>query len=181
MAIRLLRQRQRILRRVTPTGVWAVGVTAAVGLAACAPGPKSVATGAPTNRAASSPTQAAPPAAGDTMAGMPGMAAMGSGAMPSAVTLGPAARAAPAAGAGVRVGIVNFAFSPATVTVNAGQTVAWTNRDAITHTVTFSGGTIDSGAMAQGSLFSHTFTTPGTYPYICTIHPFMHGTVVVNP
>ena len=63
---------------------------------------------------------------------------------------------------------------PQTITLSGGAL-------AITHTVTFSGGTIDSGAMAQGSLFSHTFTTPGTYPYICTIHPFMHGTVVVNP
>lgn len=78
------------------------------------------------------------------------------------------------------VKITNFAFSPATVTVKAGSTVVWTNDDSIQHDVTFNGGGISSGVMNHNDTFSHTFPTPGTYHYICSIHPFMHGTVIVT-
>src|SRR5579862_2894774 len=78
------------------------------------------------------------------------------------------------------VGIKNFAFSPATITVKAGSTVVWTNDDSIQHDVTFNGGGIVSGAMNHNDTFSHTFPTAGTYHYICSIHPFMHGTVIVT-
>jgi plastocyanin len=78
------------------------------------------------------------------------------------------------------VAIKNFAFSPATVTVTAGSTVVWTNNDSIQHDVTFNGGGIVSGAMNHNDTFSHTFPTAGTYHYICSIHPFMHGTVIVT-
>jgi amicyanin len=78
------------------------------------------------------------------------------------------------------VAIKNFAFSPATITVKAGATVVWTNNDAVDHTVTFDGGSISSSDLGTNDTFSHTFLTPGTYHYICTIHPFMHGTVIVT-
>ncbi len=79
------------------------------------------------------------------------------------------------------VHIKNFAFSPATVTVKAGSTVVWTNDDGIQHDVTFDGGGIKSATLNHNDTFSHTFPTAGTYHYICSIHPFMHGTVIVTP
>jgi amicyanin len=78
------------------------------------------------------------------------------------------------------VSISGFAFGPTSATVKVGSTVTWTNNDAVDHTVTFDGKTIDSGDLNRGDTFSHTFTKPGTYHYICTIHPFMHGTVTVT-
>jgi plastocyanin len=94
---------------------------------------------------------------------------------PGAVT---GATHAPAATA--VVGIVDFAFIPAALTVKAGTTVAWTNKDTIAHTVDFMTGGISSSALNQNEQFTHTFATPGTYGYICSIHPFMHGSVTVT-
>jgi len=85
---------------------------------------------------------------------------------------------APAATADVR--IVNFAFTPAALTVKVGTTVAWTNKDATAHTVNFMTGGINSNVLNPNDRFTHTFTTPGTYDYICSIHPFMHGSVTVT-
>jgi plastocyanin len=78
----------------------------------------------------------------------------------------------------VLVRIVNFTFSPATVTIRAGQTVEWTNHDAVAHTVDLSG--VISNVLNRGDTYVQRFTAPGTYPYICSIHPFMHGTVIVT-
>ena len=78
------------------------------------------------------------------------------------------------------VAIKNFAFSPASVTVTAGSTVVWTNDDSIQHDITFDGGGIASSALNHNDTFSHTFPAAGTYHYICSIHPFMHGTVIVT-
>jgi len=78
------------------------------------------------------------------------------------------------------VGIVTFKFTPATVTIKVGGTIDWTNHDDIGHTVTFAGQGINSKVLQRNDRFSHTFDTPGTYTYICSIHPFMHGTVVVT-
>jgi amicyanin len=95
------------------------------------------------------------------------------------------AQAANAAGASTPIAtnavhITNFAFSPATITVKAGSTVVWTNDDSIQHDITFDGGGIASNDLNQNDTFSHTFPTAGTYHYICSIHPFMHGTVIVT-
>jgi plastocyanin len=78
------------------------------------------------------------------------------------------------------VDIKNFAFSPAMITVTAGSTVVWTNADSIQHDITFDGGSIASSVLNHNDTFSHTFPTAGTYQYICSIHPFMHGTVIVT-
>jgi amicyanin len=78
------------------------------------------------------------------------------------------------------VDIKNFGFSPATITVPAGSTVVWTNDDSIQHDITFNGGSIASSVLNHNDTFSHTFPTAGTYDYICSIHPFMHGTVIVT-
>lgn len=80
------------------------------------------------------------------------------------------------------VAIQNFAFSPATVTVKAGTTITWTNRDSDAHTVTaMPAGSFHSPTLNTGQSFQHTFTAPGQFDYLCTIHPFMTATVVVTP
>jgi plastocyanin len=127
------------------------------------------------------------------MAAMPGMEAMpGMAAMPPAQsTPAPSASPAPPVSGGApastvpvagqaqgQVGILNFAFTPNKITIKAGQSVRWTNEDAVAHTVDFSGHI--SNAMNRGDSYTQTFTKPGTYHYICSIHPFMHGTVVVT-
>lgn len=81
---------------------------------------------------------------------------------------------------GDQVNIDNFAFVPATLTVRAGSTVTWTNHDEEPHTVAASDGSFHSPGMGTGGTFSHTFATAGTFDYVCSIHPMMHGTVVVT-
>jgi LPXTG-motif cell wall-anchored protein len=76
--------------------------------------------------------------------------------------------------------IVDYAYSPATITVNVGDTVTWTNSGHQPHTATASNGSFDTGTLNHGQSGSHTFTTAGTFAYICSIHPYMHGTVVVR-
>ena len=114
-----------------------------------------------------------------------GASAAGTTAMPPpnapATSSGPSSAtgtATPTTTAGV--GIVNFAFSPAALTVKAGTTVVWTNKDSIAHSVNFTTGGINSKVLNQNDQFTYTFTTPGTYDYICSIHPFMHGSVIVT-
>jgi plastocyanin len=89
---------------------------------------------------------------------------------------------APAAPAGdaTAVTIKDFAFGPATATAAAGSKVTWTNNDTTAHTVTFDDGSADSGNIAPGSTFDHTFATAGTFAYHCTIHSQMKGTVTVS-
>ena len=82
--------------------------------------------------------------------------------------------------AGNTVMIQNFAFVAPSIIVRVGTTVTWTNADEDPHTVTATDGSFRSPTMINGARFSHTFTTTGTFPYMCTIHPFMHATVVVT-
>ncbi|HXS36520.1 MAG TPA: cupredoxin family copper-binding protein [Flavipsychrobacter sp.] len=88
----------------------------------------------------------------------------------------------PASGGGSAntVNINQMKFTPNSITVTAGTTVTWTNTDNMTHTVTSTTGVFNSGNLSSGNNFSFKFTTAGTYPYKCTIHPFMTGTVIVN-
>ena len=77
------------------------------------------------------------------------------------------------------VHIDNFVFVPVQLTVKVGQTVTWTNRDDIPHTVV-SDGAFKSKAMDTDEKFSYTFAKPGTYSYFCSIHPKMTCKVVVQ-
>jgi amicyanin len=86
----------------------------------------------------------------------------------------------PTAAARMDVGIINFKFTPAALTIRVGTTVVWTNKDAIAHTVNFMTGKINSNVLNRNDQFTYTFTMPGTYNYICSIHPFMHGSVTVT-
>ncbi|MGB9047449.1 MAG: cupredoxin family copper-binding protein [Pseudonocardiaceae bacterium] len=126
-----------------------------------------------------SPTAAAPQAAGSTPTvverAMPGMAMPPAGS-PTAASGQDAPVATNA------VSIQNFAFSPAIVTVKAGTTITWTNRDQDSHTVTaMPGGPFHSPTLNTAQSYQYTFTTPGRFDYLCTIHPFMTATVVVTP
>ena len=79
------------------------------------------------------------------------------------------------------ISIDNFSFTPATLTVKAGTTVTWTNRDDIPHGIASSNNAFKrSAALDTDNSFSFTFTTAGTYQYFCYIHPHMVGSIVVE-
>lgn len=143
----------------------AVPVLAALVLAGC---------GAPSAAGTTAGSTAAPTTAGPTAAGP--TTAMPSMSMPAIGSAAPTG--APVAT--TTVDIANFAFSPATITVKAGATVTWTNKDEDAHTVTANGKAFSSPTLSNGQAFSFTFRTPGRYPYLCTIHPFMTAVVVVT-
>jgi plastocyanin len=146
--------------RLTAPRIAAFGIAAALGIAACSPSgasPKYSNGAAPTNTMAAGPMTMVPPSN----------------------TTPPAAPTPPAPAAAAKVSIVNFAFDAAMTTVKAGGTVVWTNNDVVAHTVTFTD-VANSPILNRGNTFSRTFTSPGSYSYICSIHPFMHGTVVVT-
>src|SRR5882757_6923120 len=90
------------------------------------------------------------------------------------------ANAANAAPAPADVKIDNFSFGPQSITVPAGTKVTWKNRDDIPHTVVSSEGVFKSRVLDTDETFSFTFDKPGTYPYFCSVHPKMTGTVVVQ-
>lgn len=108
------------------------------------------------------------------------LAGAGCGAPAPAAPASQAVNAAPAAVGSDAVSIVGFAFEPATITVKTGETVTWTNQASADHTVVADDGSFQSGDLATGATFTHTFDAPGTYAYRCGIHPSMHGTVVVE-
>jgi plastocyanin len=98
-----------------------------------------------------------------------------------AMDMAPAAAAAPGNASGNTVTIAKFMFGPDTLTVPVGTSVTWTNQDGDPHTVVAKDGSFRSGALTKGGSFQHTFDKPGTYQYLCSIHPFMVATVVVGP
>jgi plastocyanin len=89
---------------------------------------------------------------------------------------------AQAAPVSTEVKIDNFSFAPATLAVAVGTTVTWTNRDDIPHTVvsTEDPKAFKSKVLDTDEKFSYTFTKAGTYPYFCSVHPKMTGSVVVK-
>ena len=109
-------------------------------------------------------------------AGIRVAAAFGGALLVAAATF--AARSAPATDA--EVDIDQFTFTPQRITVKPGTTVTWTNDDDDSHTVASSSKLFKSKALDTGDKFSFTFTTPGTYDYICSVHPYMTGAVVVE-
>jgi YVTN family beta-propeller protein len=103
--------------------------------------------------------------------------------MASRSPVGPSAQASPGpAGRGTAgaIRIESFAFRPATIKVAPGTTAVWTNGDSIPHTSTSTDRQWDSKPIQPGSTFTVTFDKPGTYTYVCTIHPFMQATVTVG-
>jgi plastocyanin len=78
------------------------------------------------------------------------------------------------------VKIDNFTFGPQTITVPAGTTVTWTNKDDIPHTVVSTDGVFKSKVRDTDEKFSYTFTKAGTYSYFCSVHPKMTGQIIVK-
>ena len=111
--------------------------------------------------------------------GVVGVVSLLAVALPELSAAGEAVFAAAASPA--TVNIDNFAFAPATLTVTAGTTVTWKNEDDSPHRIGDKNGTLTSAALDTDDTFSHTFTAPGEYPYICTIHPYMAGKIIVKP
>ncbi len=133
--------------------------------------PAAQSPGSPTPPSASTPQQNATTPPADTGSGSPGAA-------PSASTTVSAAGSASVAILDGTLGS-DFRFSPSTITVDTGDTVAWTNDGSEPHDVTGSG--LASGILQPGEGYSHTFTNPGRFPYLCSIHPEnMKGTVIVR-
>ncbi|MDF5714016.1 MAG: cupredoxin family copper-binding protein [Rhizonema sp. NSF051] len=79
------------------------------------------------------------------------------------------------------VKIRNFKFEPANLTIAVGKTVQFSNVDEEPHTATATDGTFNSKALDTNQTWNYTTTKPGTYPYICSVHPFMKGTLTVIP
>jgi plastocyanin len=82
---------------------------------------------------------------------------------------------------GTSITISNFMFTPMSLSVSPGATVKVTNKDSATHTLTASGGQFNTGNITQNQ--TKTFKAPskaGTYHYICNIHQYMMGTIIVK-
>lgn len=88
--------------------------------------------------------------------------------------------AAAPAFADATVTIKNFDYSPMDVTIKAGETVTWKNLDGEPHTVVSTDGAFRSKALDENDSFSFKFDKPGTYKYICSIHPQMKATITVQ-
>ncbi|MBI2046845.1 cupredoxin family copper-binding protein [Candidatus Pacearchaeota archaeon] len=79
------------------------------------------------------------------------------------------------------INIENFAFSPSEIRIKAGDTIVWTNKDSVSHTVTSdSASELSSGFLSRGESYSHKFNTAGTFNYHCAPHPYMKGKIIVE-
>jgi plastocyanin len=97
-----------------------------------------------------------------------------------AVSLAARAAAPAAAGGDTTISIDKFMFAPTAITVVAGTTVHWMNLDPEPHTVRGVDTGFRSDPLDQNDSFAFKFDKPGTYRYICSIHPQMVGTIVVK-
>ncbi len=86
----------------------------------------------------------------------------------------------PVAGREITTVIRQLSFPRARIEIDAGTTITWINEDPLAHTVTSTDGRFDSGLIQAGARWSYTFSTPGTYNFFCTPHPFMTGVVIVR-
>lgn len=81
---------------------------------------------------------------------------------------------------GPAVQALDFKFSPAELTVKAGESVTWTNEGANQHNVVADDNSFKSDLLNKGQRFSRTFAAAGAFKYTCTIHPTMTGTITVT-
>jgi plastocyanin len=102
-----------------------------------------------------------------------------SGCGSSGKPAGGGASSVPAGGSPV-VHVKNFSFDPQKLTVRAGTKVTWEFDDSAQHTVTASNNAFKSGDLSSGATYSTVFNTAGTYSYLCSIHQYMTGTVIVT-
>ncbi len=94
----------------------------------------------------------------------------------------PAGRAAAGAAKPARhpVTVEAVAFQPADLMVKVGDSIVWTNKDPFPHTVTANNGVFDSKELAAGKAWTYRARNRGDYPYVCTLHPTMSGTIHVR-
>ena len=109
-----------------------------------------------------------------------GCAGAGGAATTAASATTATATTAASAVAKNEISIKGNAFSPDSLSIKVGDTVTWINNDSYAHTVKASKGEFDSGNMANGAKFSFTFDKEGTIDYICGIHTFMTGKIIVT-
>lgn len=102
---------------------------------------------------------------------------VGAGRAPRKVVVQPDLPVASTAGA--QISIANFAFSPAEIRITRGTRVTWTNDDGAPHGISHKDGTPDSDLLLPGASASRVYDEAGTYGYVCSVHPFMTGQVVV--
>jgi plastocyanin len=147
-------------RRIIHRGLLGVGLSfaLAVSLTACGSSSSKTSGGGSSSAPASSP--------------MSPMASMSMSSMPMA--------GSSQASGTATVDIKNFTFSPADLTVTKGTKVTWKFEDSAQHTVKADDGSFTSPAMSNGQTYSYTFTKPGTFKYICSIHQYMTATVTVK-
>lgn len=100
------------------------------------------------------------------------------GKAPRKVVIQRVSAAAPAGAP--KVSIANFAFTPATLTVASGQTVTWSNDDGAPHGLAYRDGAKGADVLLPGATFSRTYDKPGAFDYLCSVHPYMTGKVVVQ-
>jgi plastocyanin len=78
------------------------------------------------------------------------------------------------------VAIKDYAFNPSTLTIQKGANVTWRNDDSVQHQITSDSQAFSSPLFGTGGTYTYQFNTTGTFPYHCSIHPYMKGTVVVT-
>jgi plastocyanin len=88
--------------------------------------------------------------------------------------------ASPAFAANHEVAIEGFKFAPANISVAAGDTITFTNKDSAPHTATANDGSFDTGRLNKGESATVTINAAGTFDYICELHPSMKGVVTAN-
>jgi len=149
------------MRRLTLSAVAATGLGLSVGVAACG---SSHGAAQITNRL---PTPTPAPAAPPTPTSAPPPAAQATAHLHTSV---------------VRVPIRNFAFLPMRIVVSPGTRLIWTNVDSDPHTVTSdaTGGALASAALDTNGRYTALLSKAGTFAYHCSIHPQMHGVIVVQ-
>lgn len=76
--------------------------------------------------------------------------------------------------------IEDYAYLPVEITIQAGETVTWINKDSVGHTSTDTEGEFDSGMLGRDESYEYTFDNPGVYDYYCIPHPYMKGKVIVE-
>lgn len=139
----------------------------------------------PPKPAASTPTLVAPASPTTPPTAVPAAATQPPASPTAAAKPATSAATAPATAAStpgeVRVQMVGIAFQPATLTVPVSTTVVWVNAEPVVHTIAHRDlTTFSSPVLNQGETFRYTFTSPGEYPYLCTIHPDMVGSITVR-
>lgn len=108
------------------------------------------------------------------------MAIAGCAGNPTPLTTGAAPGSDLAPRSAITVNIANSAYSPKTITIKAGTTIKFVNKDPITHTATAFNGTFKSPLIDPNKAWKHTFKTAGKFKYYCQIHPYMRGVIKVT-